>query len=113
MQEGVALIQGRHQIIMADHEELRGAEQNLNQLLMIKAYLGGVQAVQETLEAANCRSKLCQWVLETCGPEKMVPVAHLLAEAIEPDAIYSKAPIDVRNNRLWALRVGTLPVPEV
>lgn len=98
---------------MADHEELRGAEQNLNQLLMIKAYLGGVQAVQETLEAANCRSKLCQWVLETCGPEKMVPVAHLLAEAIEPDAIYSKAPIDVRNNRLWALRVSTLPVPEV
>ncbi len=98
---------------MASHEELRGAEQDLNQLLMIKAYLGGVQAVLETLEAANCRSKLFQWVLETCRPQKTAPVAHLLAEAIEPDAIYSKAPIDVRNNRLWALKVCAYPVPEV
>jgi DNA mismatch repair protein MSH4 len=94
---------------MASHEELKGAESDLNQLLMIKAYLAGVHAVYESLEAADCSSKLLIRVLEKCGPRNTAPVAALIAENIEPDAIYSKAPIDVRNNRLWAVKVSLLP----
>jgi DNA mismatch repair protein MSH4 len=91
---------------MPRHGELQGAEKDLNHILMVKAYLGGVQAVHETLEAASCTSQLCKWVLEKCSGENTAPIVGLLEEAIEQDAIYSKAPIDIRNNRLWAIKVS-------
>ena len=106
LQDGVALIEGHHQIVMPSHEELQQAEKDLNHILMIKAYLGGIQSVQETLEVANCTSQLCKWVLERCGPENTAQVNALLGDAIEPDATWSKAPIDIRNNRLWAVKVS-------
>lgn len=99
------MIQGRHQIVMASHEELQGAEKDLNHILMIKAYLEGIQALRETLEAGDCRSELCKWVLERCRREHTDPIAALLGSTIEEDATYSKAPIDIRNNRLWAIKV--------
>ncbi|KAL2161716.1 hypothetical protein VTH06DRAFT_8278 [Thermothelomyces fergusii] len=71
---------------------------------MIKAYLSGVQVIRETLQAAGCTSQLCKWVLERCQPEKTAPIERLINEGIEPDAVYSKAPIDIRNNRMWAFR---------
>lgn len=105
LQDGVALVQGRHQISMPSHEELQRAEKDLNHILMVKAYLGGVQSIQETLEAAGCTSKLCNWVLEKCRRENTAPIARFIEQAIEQDAIYSKAPIDIRNNRMWAVKV--------
>ncbi|SPQ18466.1 81145c05-24a5-493d-828d-d3f0b052c801 [Thermothielavioides terrestris] len=104
LQDGVALIHGHHQIIMPSHEELQRAENDLNSILMIKAYLGGVQEIQETLEMADCTSRLCKWVLEKCARENTAPLIGLIERTIERDATYSKAPIDVRNNRLWAVK---------
>ncbi|KAK4132768.1 hypothetical protein BT67DRAFT_443453 [Trichocladium antarcticum] len=104
LQNGVALIEGHHQIVMPNHEELQEAEKDLNHILMIKAYLGGIRSIQETLEVADCTSKLCKWVLERCGPENTAQINALLEGAIEQDATWSKAPIDIRNNRLWAFK---------
>ncbi|KAK4098573.1 hypothetical protein N658DRAFT_454814, partial [Parathielavia hyrcaniae] len=104
LHDEVALIQGRHQLAMPSHGELQGAEKDLNHTLMLKAYLGGVQALQETLEAGSCASELCKWVLEKCGRENTAPIVGVIDEGIEQDAIYSKAPIDIRNNRLWAIK---------
>jgi hypothetical protein len=96
---------------MPSHEELQSAEKDLNHILMVKAYLGGVQAIHETLEVAGCTSQLCKWVLERCRRENTAPIASLIEETIEQDAIYSKAPIDIRNNRMWAIKVGASPKP--
>ncbi|KAK4129092.1 hypothetical protein N657DRAFT_686488 [Parathielavia appendiculata] len=104
LHDGVALIQGRHQLAMPSHGELQGAEKDLSHILMLKAYLRGVQAIQETLEAGSCTSELCKWVLEKCGRENTAPMVGVIDEGIESDAIYSKAPIDIRNNRLWAIK---------
>lgn len=91
---------------MPSHEELQGAEKDLNHILMIKAYLGGVQAIRETLEVTNCTSQLFKWVLEKCGQENTASAIGLIEEAIQQDAVFSKAPIDTRNNRLWAIKVS-------
>lgn len=104
----MALIQGHHQIVMASHEELQHAEKDLNHILMIKAYLGGIEAIRETLEVADCTSQLCKQVLQKCGAGNTAPVIALLENAIEQDAVYSKAPIDIKNNRLWAVKVCSL-----
>lgn len=100
------LTQGHHDIVMPSHEELQAAEKDLNHILMIKAYLAGIGLLRDTLEASDCTSQLCRWVLENCGPENTAAIASLIGEAIEEDATYSKAPIDIRNNRLWAVKVG-------
>lgn len=73
---------------------------------MIKAYLVGVEKIREALEGAGCTSQLCKWVLQECGAANTTGIAALLEEAIEPDATYSKAPIDMRNNRMWAVKVS-------
>ncbi|GAB1310683.1 MutS protein msh4 [Madurella fahalii] len=104
LQDGVAMVQGQHQIVMPSHEELQAAEKDLNHILMIKAFLGGVQILREVLEVADCASQSCKWVLEQCGPENTANISALIAETIEQDAIYSKAPIDIRNNRMWAVK---------
>jgi hypothetical protein len=93
---------------MPSHEELQGAERDLNHVLMIKAYLGGIQTIRETLEAADCTSQLFKWVLEKCGQGNIAPIVGLIQEAVEQDAVFSKAPIDTRNNRLWAIKVSVL-----
>ncbi|KAK4239418.1 hypothetical protein C8A03DRAFT_42962 [Achaetomium macrosporum] len=104
LQDGVALFEGHHQLAMSSHEELQRAEKDLNHILMIKAYLGGVNAIRQTLEVSNCTSDLCKWVLEKCALENTAPIAELIERTVEEGATYSKAPIDVRNNRLWALK---------
>lgn len=107
LQDGaVALIQGLHQIEMSSHEDLRNAEKDLTQVLMLKAYLAGIQELRETLEVANCTSDLCKWVMEQCGRANLAPVVNVLNAGIEESAVYSKAPIDIKNNRLWAIKVS-------
>lgn len=100
------MVQGQHQIVMPSHEELYAAEKDLNYILMIKAFLGGVRVLREALEVAGCTSQLCKWVLEQCGPENTASANDIIGEAIEHGATYSKAPIDIRNNRMWAVKVS-------
>lgn len=111
LHEGVAHIHGHHQLIVPSHEDLQRAEKDLNSILIIKAYLGGVRAIQETLEVADCKSRLCKWVLEKCGEQNTAPVVDLIENAIEQHATYSKTPIDIRNNRLWAVKVRCSRIP--
>ncbi|KAL2271389.1 hypothetical protein VTJ83DRAFT_760 [Remersonia thermophila] len=106
------LIEGYHQFIAPSHKELKDAETDLNQILMIKAYLGGVEAVREALEGAACTEKLFQWALDTCSQENLAPIISLIASSMELDAIYSKAPVDIRNNRLWAFKAEPKSVLE-
>ncbi len=91
---------------MPSHEDLRNAEKDLTQILMLKAYLVGIQGLRETLEVADCTSQLCKWVMEQCGQANLAPVLNVLNASIEESAVYSKAPIDIRNNRLWAIKVS-------
>jgi DNA mismatch repair protein MSH4 len=106
LEDGIALFQGHHQIVMSSHEDLQRAEKDVNHILMIKAYLGGVKAIRQTLEASNCTSDLFKWVLEKCASESISDVDELIADTVEEGATYSKSPIDIRNNRLWTIRVS-------
>ncbi|KAL1843868.1 hypothetical protein VTJ49DRAFT_7219 [Mycothermus thermophilus] len=110
--DNVGLIEGYYQFIAPSHKELKEAETEMNQILMIKAYLGGVKAVREALEGTECTGELFQWALEVCSQEKLAPIATLIESSIEPDAVYSKAPVDIRNNRLWAFKADPKSVPE-
>ncbi|KAK4167146.1 hypothetical protein QBC43DRAFT_256213 [Cladorrhinum sp. PSN259] len=98
---------GTAEIIMASHEVLQGAEKDLNRILMIKAYAQGVQALHETLEAVGCSSYLCGRATRKSGPRYTMPILNLINKYIQDDAVFSKRPVDIRNNRLWAVKEDT------
>ncbi|CCC07907.1 putative MSH4 protein [Sordaria macrospora k-hell] len=86
------------------HAELTKAEQELNNMLMLKAYIRGIDALHDIFVAAECRSHLLRWTKDKFAPEHTEPIQGALEETIEQDARYSKRPIDVRNNRIWAVK---------
>ena len=96
-----------HQILGATDGELQGAEKNLSQILMLKSWLQGVQALHNVLKAAGCTSRLCCRAMRKSSPRYTEPVLEAIGQVIEQDAIYSKRPIDLRNNRLWAIKAGS------
>ncbi|KAK3362382.1 muts domain V-domain-containing protein [Lasiosphaeria hispida] len=112
LEDGLVISEGRHQIVLPSHEELHNAEKDLTSILMLKEYLGGVKKLHYTLKSAECTSALCDWVRQECSPDNVRPIDDVVINNIEKDAIYSKSPIDIRNNRLWAIKAGANSVLE-
>lgn len=73
---------------------------------MLKQYLHGIVSLYRTLDEAQCTSRLCKWVRDQCSPEHMGPIHNIIEESIQDDAVYSKKPLDSRNNRVWAVKVS-------
>ncbi|KAK1779469.1 muts domain V-domain-containing protein [Copromyces sp. CBS 386.78] len=88
------------------HAELAKAEQELSKMLMLKEYLCGIDAVHDTLKAAECKSRLLRWIMDKFAPGDIAPIQGAMEETMENDARYSKKPIDSRNNRMWAVKDG-------
>ncbi|KAK3694427.1 muts domain V-domain-containing protein [Podospora appendiculata] len=106
LEEGVP-ITSYEGYLLPNHDELSIAERELNYVLMLKLYLRGVNALYKTLEAAKCNSLICTWVQRRCAPKRLSLVQSIIEDGIEEDATYSSAPVDIRNNRLWAIKAGS------
>lgn len=74
---------------------------------MLKQYLAGIGAIQVALASAECRSRLCSWIRSECSNDSIGLINGSIEEHVEKDSVYSKTPIDVRNNRLWAIKVSS------
>ncbi|KAK0657001.1 muts domain V-domain-containing protein, partial [Cercophora newfieldiana] len=104
LESDVVMYAGHRQLLLASHQELQASETEMNKILMLKQYLRGVQAIQDALSSAECRSNVCESVRQSCSPETVGFIQSMIDDRIEEDAIYSKAPIDSRNNRIWAVK---------
>lgn len=49
---------------------------------------------------------------QLCAPEKMGPVLKMINGVINEDVTYSKSPLDLRNQRCYAVRVSHNPHPQ-
>ncbi|KAK1829994.1 hypothetical protein QBC39DRAFT_310097 [Podospora conica] len=104
LEDQLVLSEGHHHLPLPSHQELQSAEQELNNILSLKQYLVGIGAIHDALASAECRSRLCSRARFECSNESIGLINGLIEANIEKDAVYSKAPIDVRNNRLWAIK---------
>ncbi|KAK3329904.1 muts domain V-domain-containing protein, partial [Apodospora peruviana] len=89
---------------LPSHEDLNAAEWEFNNILMLKEYLHGVEALHQTLSDAVYASRLLTFLEEQCAPHKAMEARDLLRTGIEEDSQYGKSPTDLRNNRLWAIK---------
>lgn len=60
----------------------------------------------ETL--AGARSELIVQIRENLRPENIEPTIQLIAQVINADVTYMKKPIDLRNQRTYAVKVTAL-----
>ncbi|KAL2889985.1 MutS protein -like protein 4 [Ceratocystis lukuohia] len=80
------------------------SEQALNQVLMVKQFLESVPQVHAALLPA--KSPLLTKIRDLCRPEITHPVLAKILESIEPDVTYAKAPVELRNQRTFAVKRG-------
>ncbi|KAJ4380241.1 MutS protein msh4 [Didymella sp. IMI 355093] len=83
---------------------LQTTEQAINQVIMLKQFVISVNPVFEAL--AGARSSMLNNIRELCAPENISPIHNLIDEVINEDATYAKQPLELRNQRTYAVKSG-------
>ncbi|KAL6716183.1 MutS protein msh4 [Lecanora helva] len=79
-------------------------EQSINSVILLKQYVKSIPAVYEALAA--CTSPLLQSIARLCAPAMYDDVQLLIDETINEDTTYQSQPLDLRNQRTYAVKSG-------
>jgi DNA mismatch repair protein MSH4 len=71
--------------------------------MMLKSFAQSVGPLFEAL--AGARSEMLVKIRENCRPEIINPTMKLIKEVINEDVTYQKTPLDLRNQRTYAVKV--------
>lgn len=91
-------------ILIKTQPSLMESEQAVNSVIMLKQSVMLVQPVFEALTGA--RSVMLQEIRNLCSPDNIDPVQALISEALNDNATYASQPLDLRNQRTYAVRSG-------
>ncbi|KAI8964817.1 muts domain V-domain-containing protein [Daldinia sp. FL1419] len=91
-------------VFVPNQSSIYASEQAINNILGIKAFVITVPSLYEALGAA--RTDLLTRIREICRIELIRPVIDLIAVTINEDAIAAKSPLDMRNQRTYAVKSG-------
>ncbi|KAL0637754.1 MutS protein msh4 [Maublancomyces gigas] len=83
---------------------LKHSEQSVNNIIILKQTLSCVIPVYESL--ASARSELLVVIRTLCGADRIEPVMNLISDVINEDIAFSKSPLDLRNQRCYAVNSG-------
>jgi DNA mismatch repair protein MSH4 len=73
---------------------------------MLKTFMHSIRPLYEAL--AGSGSNLLAVIRENCRPGNIGPTVQLIKEVINDDVTYQRMPLDLRNQRTYAVKVGTL-----
>lgn len=91
-------------VIIRNVTGVSAVEEQLNHILMIKSFLESVPDLYRALHPA--KSDLLVKIRNLCQPETTVPILLNIKRVIEPDVTYMKSPLDLRNQRAFAVKSG-------
>jgi DNA mismatch repair protein MSH4 len=91
-------------ILIPTQPSLKDTEQSVNNVIMLKQFVMLTRPVFEALTGA--RSTMLQEIRNLCSAENIDPVQDLITEALNEDTTYAKQPLDLRNQRTYAVRSG-------
>ncbi|KAI9772293.1 MAG: MutS protein msh4 [Geoglossum simile] len=83
---------------------LQLSEQSINNIIILKQVVGCINPVYEALGRA--RSTLLATIRDLCMPAKLEGVQELINHVINSDITYQKSPLDLRNQRCYAVKSG-------
>ncbi|KAM0701102.1 hypothetical protein Q7P35_011463 [Cladosporium inversicolor] len=91
-------------ILISTQPSLIDTEQSVNNVIMLKQFVTLIRPVFEALTGA--RSMMLHEIRNLCSAENIDPVQDLITEALNEDTTYAKQPLDLRNQRTYAVRSG-------
>lgn len=91
-------------ILLPTDTSLDASEQAINQVLMIKSFVVSVPTIFNALASAG--SELLVKIRENCRPSVTNPILERMAEVINDDVTYVTRPLDLRNQRVYAVKSG-------
>lgn len=91
-------------IIIPTQASLEYTQQSLNNVIMLKQFVYGINPIFEAL--AGAQSAMLKEIKQLCAPENVEPVQELINSFINEDTTYASKPIDVRNMRTYAIKSG-------
>ena len=94
-------------IIIPTVPDIRHTEQAINNILMLKTFVQSVPPLFEALSGA--RSELLVMIQQNCRAENIDPTIQFICEVINDDVVYQKTPLDLRNQRTYAVKVCPPP----
>ena len=91
-------------ILIPTQPSLKDTEQAVNNVIMLKQFVMLIQSVFEALTGA--RSAMLHDIRDLCSAENVDSVHDLINEALNEDTTYASQPLDLRNQRTYAVRSG-------
>ena len=79
-------------------------EQSINKILMLKHFLQSITPLFEAM--AGARSYLLVQIRDHCRRENIAATMDLIQEVINDDVTFESKPLDLRNQRTYAVRVS-------
>jgi DNA mismatch repair protein MSH4 len=83
---------------------LQTTEQAINQIIMLKHFVTSVNPIFEALTGTG--SSMLDNIRELCAPENVVPIQELIDRVINEDTTYARQPLELRNQRIYAVKSG-------
>ncbi|KAL1956145.1 hypothetical protein VTO42DRAFT_7580 [Malbranchea cinnamomea] len=80
------------------------AEQSINNVIMLKTYVSAIKPVYEAL--AGAKSSLLLAIRDLCMPANYEPIQDLISLTLNEDVRYQSKPLDLRNQRIYAVKSG-------
>lgn len=93
-------------IVIPLNPDMRFAEQSINQILKLKSYAQSVKPIYDALAGVN--SELLLTIRDNCRPSHISPTIELIDEVINGDVTFQQTPLDLRNQRTYAVKVCTI-----
>ncbi|KAL5321106.1 hypothetical protein ACEPPN_011918 [Leptodophora sp. 'Broadleaf-Isolate-01'] len=91
-------------IIIPTRPDIQQSEQSINKVLMLKSFVQSITPLFEAL--AGARSGLLCMIRENFQPAKLVPTMDFIKNVINDDVTYQRMPLDLRNQRTYAVKSG-------
>ncbi|OXV11554.1 hypothetical protein Egran_00685 [Elaphomyces granulatus] len=79
-------------------------EQCVNNVIMLKSYVSSIKPVHEALTGAQ--SNLLLAIRTACAPAVYLPIQGLIDATLNEDVTYQSRPLDLRNQRIYAVKAG-------
>ena len=91
-------------IITPKQPTIQHTEQGVNNVIALKHFVSSVKPVFEAL--TGCQSEMLAQIQRLCAPENLDPVISLINTVINEDTTYAHKPLDLRNQRTYAVKSG-------
>jgi DNA mismatch repair protein MSH4 len=99
------LITDRSQIItVSAAADVFGVEGQINQILLIKSFVEAIPDLYQALLPAQ--APLLAKARNLCDHEATSRILNNIQRVIEPDVTYMSSPLDLRNQRTFAVKAG-------